>query len=171
MPSLGALAAERGVLFGTAIDTDTLADPARAALYRHHARILTTDIALKFGTLRPQEGPADFAAADALVDFAFRAGIPLRGHCLIWNDWQPEWVHKLSAQRCTCWLDRHIDEVVGRYAGRLHSWDVVNEPFWPDHGKPGAFRDGPWYAAMGQSYVLRALKRARGRSGGAHRHQ
>jgi endo-1,4-beta-xylanase len=160
VPSLGAIAADRGLVFGTAFDADTLANPRQAALYRHHARILTTDNALKFGSLRPQEGPANFAPADALIAFAASAGIPVRGHNLIWNDWQPDWVSKLSSARCAYWLDRHIDEVVGRYAGRLHSWDVVNEPFWPGHGKPGGFRDGPWLAAMGPDYIARAFKRA-----------
>jgi endo-1,4-beta-xylanase len=161
VPSLGALAAERGLLFGTAIDADTLSNPRQAALYRHQARIFTSDTIMKFGALRPEEGPADFGAADRLVDFAARAGIALRGHCLIWNEWNPDWVTKLSGQRRAYWLDRHIDEVVGRYAGRLHSWDVVNEPLWPGHGKPGGLRDGPWLDALGPAYVVRALKRAR----------
>jgi endo-1,4-beta-xylanase len=161
VPSLGDIAAKRGLLFGTAFDADTLDFPRQASLYRHHARILTTDYALKLGSLRLEEGPADFSRADALIDFAFKAGIPVRGHTLIWNDWQPEWIAKLSSARCAYWLDRHIDEVVGRYAGRLHSWDVVNEPFWPGHGKPGAYRDGPWLAAMGPDYIARAFKRAR----------
>ena len=159
--SLGEIAAGRGLLFGTAVDAGTLANPLQAALYTHHARIFTSDNALKFGSLRPQEGPADFKAADALVAFAARHNIALRGHCLIWNDWVPPWVAKLSPARCAYWLDRHIDEVVSRYAGKLHSWDVVNEPFWPASGNPGGLRNGPWYAAMGRGYVLRALKRAR----------
>lgn len=161
VPSLGAIAAARGILFGTAIDAETLANPLQAELYLHHARIFTSDNAMKFGSLRPEEGPANFEIADQLVAFAVRHGIPLRGHCLIWNDWVPDWVARLSSSRRAYWLDRHIDEVVGRYAGRLHSWDVVNEPFWPASGNPGGFRNGPWYAAMGRGYVLAALKRAR----------
>jgi endo-1,4-beta-xylanase len=160
-PSLGAIAARRGLVFGTAFDLETLANPRQGDLYRHHARILTSDNSMKFGSLRPQEGPANFADADRLVGFAAAAGLPLRGHNLIWNDWVPPWVAQLSSARCAYWLDRHIDEVVGRYAGRLHSWDVVNEPFWPGHGKPGGYRDGPWLAAMGPDYVARAFKRAR----------
>lgn len=160
-PSLGAIAAARGLLFGTAIDTDTLADPRQAELYTHHARILTVDHAMKFGSLRPHEGPADFETADRLVAFAALHDIPLRGHNLIWNEWTPAWVGKLSSTRATYWLDRHVDEVVGRYAGKLHSWDVVNEPLFPPHGNTGGYRNGPWYAAMGPDYVTRALKRAR----------
>lgn len=165
--SLGEIAARRGVLFGTAISADTLSDPAQAALYTHHARVFTTDYAFKLGALRPQEGPADFAAADALVAFAEANGIPIRAHTLIWNEWNPEWVKKLSAARAAYWLDRHVDEVVGRYAGKIQWWDVVNEPLWPQHGNADGMRNGPWYAAMGRDYVVRALKRARSADPGA----
>ena len=161
VPSLGNIAAQRGIVFGTAIDADTLAHSAQSNLYLHHARILTADNLMKFGSLRPQEGPADFGLADQLVAYAAKNKIPLRGHNLIWNDWVPDWVAKLSSDRITYWLDRHIDEVVGRYAGQLQSWDVVNEPFFPLNHNPGGYRSGPWYSAMGKDYVLRALKRAR----------
>ena len=57
-------------------------------------------------------------------------------------------------------LDAYIDEVVARYRGRLQSWDVVNEPFWPGHRAPGGFRLGPWYDAFGADYVRRAFVRA-----------
>lgn len=165
--SLGAIAAGRGLLFGTAISADTLADPAQAALYCRHARVFTTDSAFKFGVLRPEEGPANFSAADDLVAFAERHGIPLRGHTLIWNEWNPEWVRKLSAARAAYWLDRHVEEVVGRFAGKIKWWDVVNEPLWPPHGNADGMRSGPWYAAMGRDYVVRALKRARAADPGA----
>jgi endo-1,4-beta-xylanase len=159
--SLGDIASQRGLLFGTAIDADTLGHPIQSALYLHHARILTADNSMKFGSLRPHEGPADFWLADQLVAYASQNKIPLRGHNLIWNDWVPDWVGKLSSARITYWLDRHIDEVVGRYAGQLHSWDVVNEPFFPMNHNPDGYRSGPWFSAMGKEYILRALKRAR----------
>jgi len=57
-------------------------------------------------------------------------------------------------------FDKYIDEVVGRYAGQLHSWDIVNEPFWPGHKAPGGYRLGPWYEAFGTGYVRRAFERA-----------
>ena len=105
VPSLGEIAAKRGLLFGTAIDMDTLASAEQSELYVHHARILTADNVMKFGSLRPEEGPANFDAADRLVDFAARHRIPLRGHNLIWNDWVPAWVSKLSSNRVAYWLD------------------------------------------------------------------
>lgn len=159
--SLGVLAAERGILFGSAFDADVLSKPAVAEIFAHQARILTSDNFLKFWELRPNEGPADFTLADKLVAFANDHNIPLRGHCLIWNEWTPEWLRQQSSSRVEYWMERHIDEVVSRYAGKMHSWDVINEPFWPQHGNPEGYRSGPWYGAMGKDYVLKAMKRAR----------
>ena len=161
VPSLGAMAARRGVLFGAAVDQTVLTDPRLAALYRHQARVVTTDTALKIGSLRPH-GPqrAEYGEADALVDFAARAGLAVRGHTLAWNSWQPDWVERLTRREAAYWLERHIAETVGRYAGRIHSWDVVNEPLWPDDGLPGGLRGGPWYAALGASYIRQAFTAA-----------
>jgi endo-1,4-beta-xylanase len=57
-------------------------------------------------------------------------------------------------------MEAYIEEVMTRYAGKLQSWDVVNEPFWPGHKAPGGFRLGPWYDAFGPDYVRRAFLRA-----------
>ena len=159
-PSLGAVAANKGILFGTAYDSDILTPSAFSDLYVRQARIFTTNNFLKFGSLRPTETGADFSLADRLVDFARARGILVRGHNLIWNDWTPDWLSKSSSQRIVYWLDRHIEETAAHYRGKLHSWDVVNEPFWPGHGNKEGFRDGPWYNALGKGYVIRALKRA-----------
>lgn len=159
--ALGEIAAANGILFGTAYDADVLTKPDFSQLYVRQARIFTTNNFLKFGSLRREEGTADFAEADKLIGFAREHGILVRGHNLIWNDWTPDWLRNSSSEHIAYWLDRHIDEVVSRYAGRLHSWDVVNEPFWPAHGNAGGYRSGPWFSAMGKGYILRALKRAR----------
>ncbi len=159
--SLGDLAAARGRIFGSAFELpDVLRDEAYGALIKRHARILTTENCMKFDWLRPNGPEVDFVEADATVAFAAQAGIPLRGHTLIWNDWPSKWLLKETAQKRAYWLDRHIDEVCGRYAGRLHSWDVVNEPLWPQHGNPGGLRSGPWYDALGRDYIKRSFLRA-----------
>lgn len=161
VPSLGEIAASHGVLFGTAYDQDVLKPSAFSDLYVVQARIFTSNNFLKFGSLRPSEDAAEFGIADQLIAFARGRNIQVRGHNLIWNDWTPEWLRALPANRVAYWLDRHIDETAGRYRGLLHSWDVVNEPFWPQTGNEGGYRSGPWLSAMGKSYVARALKRAR----------
>ena len=83
----------------------------------------------------------------------------MRGHTLIWNDNAPDWLKRLPGREVERVFDEHIERVCERYAGQLQSWDVVNEPFWPMGGKPGGWRQGPWFAAMGPSYVERAFRR------------
>lgn len=158
--SLGEIAAANGILFGSAYDREVLEPSPFARLYLDQARILTSNNFLKFGSIRPTEETADYTTADRLIDFAVGNAIPVRGHNLIWNEWLPEWLRLSSLGRMRDAFDRHIEETVGRYAGRLHSWDVVNEPFWPPHGNSGGFRSGPWLSAWGRGYVQRALRRA-----------
>ncbi|MEZ5841026.1 MAG: endo-1,4-beta-xylanase [Hyphomicrobiales bacterium] len=156
---LGALAKKAGLFFGASVADEVERDDLYRALYKREAGILTTDWALKFGNLRPDATTYDFRDGDAMLGFAREIGAPLRGHTLIWNEDRPDWLMALSNAERRRVFDAHIDKVASRYAGKLHSWDVVNEPFWPGHGLAGGFRDGPWTEAFGPDYVVRAYKR------------
>src|SRR6202022_2401142 len=159
-PSLRAMAARGGYLFGAAaaevIDTDS---PDRD-LYVTQTKIITTDVALKIGRIAPQPGPKHFESADRLLAFCHQHAIAMRGHCLVWNEWNPDSVKNISASERRMYFDAYIEEVVARYQGKLQSWDIVNEPFWPGHRAPGGFRIGPWYDAFGPDYIRRAFERA-----------
>jgi endo-1,4-beta-xylanase len=157
--SLGEAAAVAGIIFGASATSNVLNDPAYAALHSAHSRLLVTDLALKFDYLRPSEDIFDFAQADALLAFARSQAIGFRGAAMIWNDWPAAWLKGKSSSELTRIFDEHIDVVGSRYAGAMQSWDVVNEPFWPDAGEPGGYRTGPWYGAMGQDYIPRAFER------------
>jgi endo-1,4-beta-xylanase len=157
--NLGVAAAASGLIYGASIGQEAFDDPGYADLYRRQTQILTTDVAMKFDWLRPAPDRFEFSYADAVVRFAADNGEPLRGHTLIWNDRAPDWLKRLSGREVERVFDAHIDRVVERYAGKLFAWDVVNEPFWPMDRKPGGWRDGPWFAAMGPSYVERAFRR------------
>lgn len=158
--SLGAVAAANGLIFGAAAGPVIFKDAGYRDLYVTQTKIITTDIALKLGTLAPKPGPKRYESADRLLAFCDAHRIPMRGHCLIWNEWVPAWIKAMSTAERRAYFDSHIDEVVARYAGRLHSWDIVNEPFWPGHRAPGGFRVGPWYDAFGPGYIRRAFERA-----------
>jgi endo-1,4-beta-xylanase len=158
--SLGDIAAANGLMFGAAAGPAIDKDRTYRELFKTHARIVTTDIAMKIGAIAPQPGPKRFESADRLLQFCAGNDIPMRGHCLIWNEWVPSWIRTMSSAERQTFFDAYIEEVVGRYAGKLHSWDIVNEPFWPGHKAPGGYRLGPWYEAFGPSYVQRAFVRA-----------
>jgi endo-1,4-beta-xylanase len=160
-PRIKELAADRGLLFGSAFDDFVHNEPDYAKLLRDECQILTSDYNLKFAAIRPVPGVSNFGPADRLFAFAEKNKLLMRGHNLVWNEFLPNWVRTLSQKEMASLLDRHIDEVAGRYAGRVHSWDVVNEPVWPDHHNFEGLRGGPWFAALGPDYIERSYRRAR----------
>ncbi len=156
---LTTLAARSEVTFGAAAAREIFADASYRKLYINETKAITTDYALKFDAIRPDEAVFRFEGGDALVQFAAENKLGMRGHTLVWNENLPDWLIKKSGQERTKILDGHIDTVVSRYLGRIDIWDVVNEPFWPGHGKPGGFRQGAWFDTLGKDYVARALTR------------
>jgi len=156
---LAAIAAKNGFVFGAAAGPVIDKDAAYRELYTSQTQIVTTDVAMKMGTIAPQPGPKRFESADRLLQFCASHRIPMRGHCLIWNEWVPQWIKSMSVTERQAFFDGYLEEVAGRYVGKLHSWDVVNEPFWPGHKAPGGYRLGPWYEAFGTGYVRRAFER------------
>ncbi|HHK73593.1 MAG TPA: glycoside hydrolase [Rhizobiales bacterium] len=157
---LAGIARQSGLLYGASAGGEIFENPAYRQLYLDETAILTTDVALKFDWIRPQRKIWDFSRADRLLKFTKANALAMRGHTLIWNENAPDWLKTLSRRDIRYEFDRHIDKVTARYAGQFHSWDVVNEPFWPGHGKTGGYRTGPWLEAMGSGYVARAFRRA-----------
>lgn len=118
---------------------------------------------MKWGALRPTADTFDFKQADELMDFAGAHGMRVRGHNLCWHEYLPKWfagaVTKDNAAKV---LTEHIRTVAGRYKGRIHSWDVVNEAIWVQDGRPDAMRSSsPWYELLGPGYVELAFRTAR----------
>lgn len=158
--TLGEAASANGLTFGCSIGVDVLPDQPYVDLMLREARILTTDLAFKLPFIYPARGRFDFSQADRLVHFCEQQKLPLRAHTLFWDLSNPDWIAKLSTAERRFEFDRILDAIVTRYRGRLHSWDLVNEPFWPGFGEPGGFRRGFWYDALGKDYVARAFRRA-----------
>ncbi len=156
---LWAAGQRNGILFGASSSWEVIRDPGYRDLHATHSRLLVTDKAMKFDYLRPREDVMNFEEADALLAFAREHGMWFRGHTLFWNDYPPPWLKGKSSVEIERIFEDHIERVGGRYAGAMHSWDVVNEPFWPGSGAPGGFRRGPWFDAMGEAYIFRAFQR------------
>jgi endo-1,4-beta-xylanase len=162
--SLGALAAEKGLLFGASFsvaELDQSYGEAYAAMYAREARVLTSELEFKMGVLRPTPGAIDYAPADRLLAFAETHALGVRGHTLIWNDYLPEWIHALQPQEAGQLLETHIATVLERYRDRVGSWDIVNEPIGPWDRLPGNLRKGPFLTALGEDYITRSFEIAR----------
>ena len=157
--TLAEAARSRGLIYGAAGGNELFTDVAYRTLMIKQAAILTPENALKFDALQPEQGRFNFGPGDALVDGARKAGLMARGHALFWNDWPPAWLKTLSHAEIERVFEAHLETVVPHFAGRLQSWDVVNEPFWLGKDRPGTFRPGPWYDALGIDYIFRAFRR------------
>ncbi|MET0875819.1 MAG: endo-1,4-beta-xylanase, partial [Tardiphaga sp.] len=91
MQGLGDIAASNGLVFGAAAGPVIYKDTAYRDLYTTHTKIVTTDVAMKIGTIAGQPGPKKYESADRLLKFCAENKLPMRGHCLIWNEWVPQW--------------------------------------------------------------------------------
>jgi endo-1,4-beta-xylanase len=161
--SLGAHAAAHGLLYGCAVNMNALAaDPVYAALIREQCRIVVAENAMKWGALRPSADGFNFDQADALVAFAETNRMKIRGHNLVWHQNNPKWLEATATTaNARELLVTHIETVAGRYAGRMHSWDVVNEAIHVEDGRADGLRNSLWLRLIGEDYIELAFRTAR----------
>ncbi|MCB1845134.1 MAG: endo-1,4-beta-xylanase [Halioglobus sp.] len=158
----GALAA--GIEFGAAIDWD-LSEPRRRILAREFTSA-TVENSLKWQSLAPTPGNYDFTRADAAVAIAEDNGLRIRGHTLFWSrlNGLPTWLEaELAASEnpvrlLEALMQAHAAIVVGRYAGRIAQWDVINEPLALLSGEFEP--DNPFFNVLGEAYIDIGLRAA-----------
>lgn len=139
--SLGAIAAAKGIRFGSTIGGRNFHDAAYRLLNARECALVVPENEMKWGAPRPDARTFDFRAADGIVDWASANGLGVRGHTLLWHSerWIPHWVKqhdfgsnpRAEAERL---LTDHVRTVAGRYAPRIDSFDVVNEAVDSDTG-------------------------------------
>ncbi|ADV82648.1 endo-1,4-beta-xylanase [Terriglobus saanensis] len=161
--SLRFAASGHGLLTGTAVAMQPLRhDPRYAQLLREQCSILVAENAMKRGDLQPISPAYFWDDADFLVAFAEQHRIKIRGHSFVWHEAIPKWleaaINKDSARHL---MVDHIQTVASRYAGRMHSWDVVNEAIAPEQGRPDGLRMTPWLRYVGDDYLEVAYRTAR----------
>jgi endo-1,4-beta-xylanase len=167
--SLRAHGAAHGLLVGCAVNPDYLdGEPAYARTVAEQASIIVPENAMKWAALRPSPTQYDFRKADDVVVFALSHEQKVRGHNLCWHEAIPAWfAGTVTKENAAQYLTQHIQTVAGRYAGKLHSWDVVNEAIELKDGRPDGLRNSPWLELMGPSYIELAFRTAREADGTA----
>jgi endo-1,4-beta-xylanase len=165
---LGSLAEKKNILFGFALNDKLLADAAYADLVTRQCTIVTPENVMKWEGLHPAPDQYTFGRADAIVAFAESHSIKLRGHCFCWHRALPAWVTKgVTKSNAEAVLRQHIATVAGRYKGKVHSWDVVNEAIHLKDNQPSGWRNSFWYTVLGPSYLDIAYEAAREADPGA----
>ena len=161
--ALRARASAHGILFGSAAAQGVLStDAAYAAAIARECAIITPEAELKWGTLRPSPTGFNFAPADALLAWAQSNNIQMRGHTLVFWQSIPGWFNQtVNAGNAAQTMQNHISTVCGHYAGKLHSWDVVNEGIDFSSGRPDGLRNSVWLQLLGPDYIAQAFQMAR----------
>lgn len=164
--TLRKLADLRGIYVGAAVSSKSeIRTPAYDTALARNFNGMVAENAMKFRNLSSARGVYNFATADAMADFARNNGMKLRGHTLVWHTSTAVWFNDLSGQKASRdttlkILREHIDTVVGRYKGRIHEWDVVNEAISATNGPSPNYRtDSRWHQRVGGiDYVDSAFK-------------
>jgi endo-1,4-beta-xylanase len=147
---------------GAAIDTDqfTGKDARGDAIITQQFNSITPENVLKWEVVHPLPDTYDFTLSDRYVEFGLKNHMFIVGHTLCWHSQTPDWVFKdakgnpITREALLQRLHDHIQTVVGRYKGKINSWDVVNEALEED----GTLRQSPWMKIIGEDYIVKAFQ-------------
>lgn len=140
-------------LVGTALNEEIVAgrDKASTAIVLKHFNTVTAENVMKAEPINPEPGVYNFGPADAFVEFGEKHDLFIIGHTLVWHNQTPAWFftdEEGNPNTPEAQIERmreHIKTVAGRYKGRVHAWDVVNEVIDND----GSYRPTTWVNGVG----------------------
>ncbi|HDQ44395.1 MAG TPA: endo-1,4-beta-xylanase [bacterium] len=149
---------------GTALNAGQVAgeDPRAVEIVDMHFNSITPENILKWEAVHPEPGRYDFEVADAFVAFGEKRDMFMVGHTLVWHSQTPRWVFRDASgnladrETLLARMREHIMTVTGRYRGRIHGWDVVNEAVEED----GSPRNSLWRQIIGDDYIQKAFEYA-----------
>lgn len=160
-PSLCEAVGDR-FLQGVALSVKNINGEKSCSIAARHFNSIVAENCMKAEELHPAEDVYDFSDADRFVDFGERNGMKIIGHCLIWHSQCPQWFchdgegNLVGSDEMKRRMRDYIHTVVGRYKGRIHGWDVVNEAIEGD----GSWRQSDFYKILGEEFIPLAFQYA-----------
>lgn len=146
-------------LIGTALNSKQIVevDEAEASIIRRQFNAVTAENIMKAEILQPKWKIYRFEQADKLMKYAERNRMQVTGHTLVWHSQLPAFVQQMKdPDSVRQFFVDHIQTVAGRYKGKMHSWDVVNEALEDD----GTLRRSIFLEALGEDYIVEAFRLA-----------
>ncbi len=156
LPSL-AEAYKDSFLLGNIISPNQM-DAQTTEMYKKQYNVVTAENGMKPMYLSSGKGQYDFSGADPIVNWAQENGLLLHAHTLVWHSQSASWLtstsdnNPVTREEARENMKEYIDTVAGYFAGKVISWDVVNEAFdggslpfadWRDVLR----KNSPWYRA------------------------
>ncbi len=147
---------------GAAMNTEQIKgeDTKACQIIEQHFNAIVAENCMKSGLLQRKEGEFNFDLSDQFVAFGEQNNMWINGHTLIWHSQTPDWFftdHEGSQVSKEVLIQRmkdHIFTVMGRYKGRVHTWDVVNEAIEND----GSYRESMFYKIIGKDFIKLAFE-------------
>jgi endo-1,4-beta-xylanase len=156
------IAAERGLLYGSYID---LVDPNYGPEYpivAAHECGLNVSSRMDWADVAPAPDRTDFSGVESDYAWGRAQDMKFQGHCLVWGEAAPHWFKGLPDRETAIGALRdHAAKMCGRFAGRMHSWIVVNEAILIWAGRPDKLRPQVFLDKIGPEYIDIAFAAAR----------
>jgi len=150
-------------IVGTHIDREFMFHrPYRDTLVRDFELVIEAAPVL-WGVVEWTRSRRDYSKADRIRDFADEHGLLLRGQSLIWHQFVPPWLETALGHKnpgAEWIMSEHIRKLAGRYAGRMQSWNVVNEAIESADGRADGLRNTPLLSTIGPDYIDKAFRAA-----------
>ena len=124
---------------------------------------VTPENCMKPANVHPREDTWRFERSDALVKWCADNNLAIYGHTLVWHAQTNDWFFREGDKATvTQRMKDHIHTLVGRYKGKIRSWDVVNEAINDGGNDQTAqtenLRNSSWLQAMGPEFLTLAFK-------------
>jgi endo-1,4-beta-xylanase len=168
-PGLRDLASANGIDYGSMVTWKSWdgnnaidRDDGFSQLVQHECGIVVTAMEIFWRVNSKSPGAFDFGGADEMVEWAAAHGEKIRAHNLIWQEETPEWYERIDDRAyAEKMLIEHVTGLCGRYAGKIHSWDVANEVLAPGDDRPDGLRKTVFLEKLGPEYLYLAFRAAR----------
>ena len=158
-------------------------DTSGAALIKQQFNAISPENVMKWQLIHPRAGEDgyNFEPADQYVEFGEKNGMYIVGHTLVWHSQIPNWVFqgttpppaeeqnagggrrgfgfsgpRASREELLERMHSHIRTVVGRYKGKVKTWDVVNEAL--ADGGEDVLRNSLWRQIIGPDFIAKAFE-------------
>lgn len=145
---------------GVAVKANQLnSGSAHDVVLKNEFSSISAEYEMKMDPISTASGVYNWTAADKIVKYGNDNGINVHGHALVWHNAVPTWLKDYKGTDADFALEvkKYITAVVTRYAGKVKSWDVVNEAVADN----GSMRSTVFLTRMGPDYVKDCFKWAR----------
>jgi GH35 family endo-1,4-beta-xylanase len=104
-------------------------------IFASHFNAGVIEADFKWHAMEPERGHVNYSIVDAMLAWADKQGIPLRGHCIFWGvpNRVQNWVKELGDEELRMVIQQRARSIGARYRDRFAEYDLNNEMIHADY--------------------------------------